>query len=284
MNRTILIAGGAAIASLAVGTAGGYLFAKKRFEKGLPELIEKETDAVKKHYALQLMEARSGKPASPADIPKQPSLLGLTETLRLVEPDDEEEVAPGSPKDLTPADMAVREKGRVALAKAKAALTDYNGISTTAVKEDGVSSEGKQNIFDVSEEVTPKKATRYRDDKGHFRKPTPREAASEPPEIVDADVFLNNVEDWDQESLLYFVRDKTLVLEADPNEAIDNDRIGEVNLTLFPQVPEGDPCMIFVRNSALKTLYEVKKMGGSLTEYFGLGEDGEDHDDGAKYL
>lgn len=292
MNKTILIAGGTAAASLAIGAAGGYLYAKRRFNDSLPEIIDTETAAVKKHYSVMLMEAQSGKPASPADIPKQNSktLLGLTETLQLVvsdseEEDDENGEGPSEPIELTDADKKAMEKGRRILREAKAALTDYGKISTTAVAEKPpIGGVIASNIFDQAANAK-RKPRPPRDPQGHYRKRTPRELENDPPQIIEVDVFLQNEAEAEQESLLYFIRDKTLVQEADPSEAVDIAWVGEVNLTLFPQVPEDEPCMIYVHNTALGIMYEIKSISDSLTEYLGLGENGGDEpEDDAAYL
>lgn len=276
MNKTILIAGGATVASLAVGAAGGYFFAKKRFLSSLPEIIEQETEALKKYHAIQMMEARSGKPASPADIPRQ--VVAVTEE----NPEDDPE------SELSEEDKKALERGRESLRQAKkhAAANrdtvDYQGLSNEALKAKTPAPEVK-NIFDQPD---PKRKQRPpRDDAtGRYRKQTPREAENDPPEKIEEEVFLLNEEEYDQESLLYFVRDKTLVKDADPSESIDLSIVEEVNLTLFPNVPEDEPCMIFVRNNALQTMYEIKLMRGSLTEYLGLGEESEDNERGAAYL
>lgn len=263
MKKTILIAGGASVASLAVGAASGYLIAKKRFEAGLGEVIDKETAAIKKHYSIMLMEARQ-KPESPADILRR---------------DDVEE-----PEELSEQDHNAVEKARMTAVqeRARQALTDYQGISTKAVAEANTGSV-TENVFDTAKKKAKKKALPPRDPaSGAFRKRTPREEQHEPPELIDAEAFLLNEPEHEQETLLYFINDKALVQESDPAEQVDINFAGEVNLTLFPNE---EPSIIFVRNTALSIDYEIKKMEESLTDYLGLGEnDGTDDEDSAKYL
>jgi hypothetical protein len=264
VNKTILIAGGASLASLTVGVAGGYLIAKKRFEAGLGEIIENETEGIKKHYAVLLMEAYSGKPKSPTDIPNHTVVT------------ENEEETPEDQVELTTKERRIRERGNRALADAANALTNYQGISTKIVSEGGE----KPAISSL-----PKKVLPPRGDGGKFRKKSVREEEHGPPEIIDEEAFLQNDLEHEQESLLYFVNDRTLVMEADPTEVVDIALAGEVNLTLFPQVPEGEASSIYVRNEALGTDYEIRKMDESLTDYIGLGDnsDGED-EDSARYL
>jgi hypothetical protein len=264
VKKTILIAGGASAVSLAIGAASGYLIAKKRFEASLPELLDNETKAIKKFYAVQLMEAKSGKPDSPADIP-------------VTEDDGDGEEAE---EVLTEADQTIIDN-------ASRALTDYQGISTQGVNDTTNDLGIPKNVFDQdkAKKAKGKKALPPRDDQGHFRKRTVREEEHEPPQLIDSEAFLLNDPDHGQESLLYFVNDKTLVLEADASEPVDINLAGEVNLTLFPKVPEGEQSVIYVRNDAMSTDYEIKRMTESLTEYIGLGEyEGDDPDDDAAYV
>lgn len=276
MNKTILIAGGAVVASLAVGAAGGYFVAKKRFNDELPAIIDHEVEAVKKHYSLMLMAAKNGKPESPADIPKQPAAVGTepsesTDASAKHSDPEDGDVEEREYEEPTEADLAVMEKGRQTLRDAARALVDYQGISTQAVTDSAPPTLVQNNIFD--NESKKRKSRPPRDPStGHFRKQTTREAVNEPPQIIDAEAFLLNDEEFEQESLLYFIRDRTLVHEADPTDSVDIAIAGEVNLTLFPQEPEGEPSMIYVRNSGLSILYEIKRMSGSITDYLGLGE------------
>lgn len=266
MNKTFLIAGGTAVVSLAVGTAGGYFIAKKRFEDGLPEIINNETEAMRKHFSVLLMEARNGKPSSPADIPRRED-EDPEGADALPDPDelsDEEETEEFSDED------------KVVYGNAQRALTDYQKISTQIVRDQPRKPEVvTNNVFDTAKSVRPLPP---RGPGGKFRPKTVREENSEPPELIDAEVFLSNDSGNDQESLLYFINDKTLVLTADPNEGYDVNKVGEVNLTLFPNVPEGEASMIYVSNMGLGIDYEIKRMDESLTDHLGMGENGEDLD------
>lgn len=277
MNKTILIAGGAAVASLAVGTAGGYLFAKKRFEQRTAEEIAREVDATKKYYSVLLMQVKEQKPDSPAD-------LVLSQKNEEPEADDEEEES--DKEELSAADRKAFEDGLAKVREnrqrksthretAEKAQTDYQGISTRKVAETSAASSAviDRNIFaDAPREK--KKPLPPRGEGGSFRKRTVREMLHEPPQIIDAGVFLLNDPDHNQESLYYFANEKTLVSQGDASESIDLALIGEVNLTLFPEVSDGEPSMIYVRNVGLSTDYEVMKMTESLTDFIGLGTEG----------
>jgi hypothetical protein len=137
MNKTYLIAGGASVVSLAVGAAGGYLFAKRTFLSSLEEVVAREVNETKKYYSVLLMQARE-KPESPEDVV-------ITET-------------PPAPK----VDPAVEANG-------KKALTDYQTFAAN-----GVASPVESNIFD---QQTGKKRYPPRDPKtGHFvKKDEPKE-------------------------------------------------------------------------------------------------------------
>ena len=263
MNKTLLVAGGTAVVSLAAGAAGGYFFAKKRFEDELPEIIERETGALKKHHALQLMEARNGKPSSPADIPRredeEPEGADALPDADELDPEEETE-------EFSEADDAV-------ISQAQRALTDYNKISTEIVKDQPTGTTVTKNVFDTGKNVRPLPP---RGPGGKFRPKTAREEISEPPRLMSLGEFLLNDSGNEQESLMYFVPDKTLVLAADASEGVDINKVGEDNLRFFPEVEEGEASMIYVENMGLGTDYEIKRMNESLTEFLGMGVDSDD--------
>lgn len=254
MNKSYLIAGGSSAVSLAIGGAAGYLVARKRFNATLDEKIKVEVEATVKHYSLLLMQARD-KPESPADI---------------ATPDDEDNIY--AEPTLTDEDQAVIEKGRQTLGRAKAALIDYQGYAEKPSLDQVV----KNNIF--ASTTAPKKALPPRDPAtGHFL-PKNGNAVEETPYLISHDNFLAQTNEdevdfshHDQENLKYFVNDKTL-LGYDPENPIEIGVVGEVNLTLFPNVPEGEPSIICVRNEGLQMDYEIQLVEESLTEYMGFGE------------
>lgn len=296
MNKTILIAGGAAVASLAVGAAGGYLVAKKRFDKQLPEIVEREIAGVKKYYSVMLMEAKSGKPASPADIVKN------AESLDDESEDWDAETQPDEPEGLSEKDKEAIAKGREHLSKAKRAMeakTDYNAISTEKVK---ASSKGliERNIFDNDEknvfdnigskkkELPPRDPQSGRFQSTHTDQTVPAQREPEQdPYIISQEEFLQNEFEYEQESLHWYIRNKTLVLSADIQEAVDIKLVGEGNLTLFPEdVPRDQPNILCVRNEVKQIEYEILLTHGDLTADIGLGLGDEDAEDleRAKYL
>jgi hypothetical protein len=258
MNKTYLIVGGASVASLAVGAAGGYLLAKKKFDEQFDLSLSVEIDKIMKYYA------------------------GLTETFletdKIIDPLDEEAnpQEDEEEEDDEPVDPELEEN-------AKQALTNYQGFAEKPPLESLT-----KNIFmDEDKRASLKKQTLPpRDPKtGLFvaSKPKadfadrPRVPSNVPqpeltPYLITSEQFLENEPEHDQENCLYFVGDKT-VLRIYDREIIDNDRIGEVNLTLFPDVPEGEASIICVRNEGLSEDYEIQRTDDELTDYLGLGED-----------
>lgn len=268
MNKTYLIAGSASAATLVIGATGGYFLAKRRFDATVEERIATEVNATKKYFSVLLMEAREGKPDSPEEI--RPEQV-------------EDDVAEGDDEpELSEADRQAIARHRQRQTEAGVVLTNYQGYAdtpnTTGVVE--------QNIFsnpDVAKK-TPKKLPPRDPSTGHFvaradEEDGPEAAESEPaassieltPYLIGHDDFLLGEMDFEQENLKYFVNDKTLIQVYD-NEPVDIDRVGEALLTLFPQVPEGHPSIICVRNEGLRIDYEIQLDESSLTEYMGLGE------------
>lgn len=244
MNKTYLIAGGTAVVSLAAGAAGGYFIAKKRFNAELEEAIAREVQATKEYYLGRLEEAKKDE-SSDEEID-----LGL-------EDDEEEGAEAGEPEE----SEELGEEDRAVVDNAQKALVDYQGYSKPPLKD---VAQGKIT------KNKPKKPLPPRGPGGAFRSKTVREKENDPPQIIELEDFMLNDPEHDQESLLYFVNDKTLVLSANPSEPIEIGLVGEVNLTLFPA--DEEPSMIYVRNTGLSIDYEIKCMKESLTEFIGLGE------------
>lgn len=265
MNKSYLIVGGASAVSLAVGGTAGYLVAKRRFNAIIETRIDEEVNKTKKHYSVLLMEAKQGKPDSPEDI----SLS-----------DDEEEN-----DDLTPEDEEVVAKGRETLGRAAKALTDYQGISSRQMSDAGKPPlediGGNRNIFSDAAS-RPKKVLPPREPgTGKF---LPKAKTEETPErektpyIITHEEFLLGDLDFEQENLRWFVNDQTLIQVFD-NEVVEIDRVGEVNLTLFPETAEDEPSIICVRNEWLQMDYEIQSTKESLTEYMGLSTENDDSEE-----
>lgn len=255
MNKTILIAGGVGVASLAVGGVSGYFLAKKKFDAALDDQIAQETEAVKKYYRGIVASLRT-----------TIEEMSTEEHQKIVEETPEEET-----EDDVPIDPEVEAAGR-------RALVNYQGFAKPSL--DAVVS----NIFD--KDSTARKPRPPRDpESGRFTKAAPEttetrdeNGVEQTPYIITHEQFLENELDFDQENLKYFLKDQTLIQVYD-NETVDIARVGEVNLTLFPQVPRDEPSIICVRNEGLQIDYEIQLTHESLTAYMGLGEDDEDLDD-----
>lgn len=248
MNKIYLVAGGASVLSLAAGGAAGYLYARKQFNETVEARIDEAVLATKKYYAIQLMEAKT-KPDSPADIPKT----------QVVEPPAEVEA-----DELTEKDRAsLRRRG-------EAARTNYAGYSD----KPALSSVVQNNIFsNPPEAADPKKALPPKDPAtGRFlpKKQRTVEDPEQEPYKIDADTFLENEPEFDQESLWWFEKDETAIMVAD-NEEVEIGKIGAVNLTLFDPDVEND--VIFVRNPGLGIDWQITRTFNSLTAHMGLGED-----------
>lgn len=243
-NKTAsLILFGACTVSTLVGCAGGYFIAKKKFDAQLDLGIAVEAAKAKKHYSILLQELRSGKPEQIPVIEEE-----------IPEPIDDEEVE------------AERED---TFNRAKTALTNYQAYDKPPLEQ--VAS----NIF--TNHANGKKVFPPRGPDGKFLPKGTMESAqsADDPYLIEPDVFLANTPEYLQESLLYFVKEKTALMVAD-NEPVDVDLIGEVNLTLFPD--DDIPSVIYVRNEGAEIDYQITRTYDSLTEYMGLGEADPDDD------
>lgn len=269
MNKTILIAGGTAVVSLAAGGAGGYFLAKKKFDAKLITMLDEEVAKTKKYLAIRKMEQDS-KPATPE------------EALRKIE---EEKAAQAEEVDDEESPLAN---------PAKRALTDYSGQSTNGKATEGVIT---NNIFNSRDGGNKRPKQPPRDESGRFlpaqKSEEPQEpdgpvfdpgknADSEPYIITDED-FLTNDPDHDQENYHLFVKEKTLVRAYD-REVVDLAEIGgEDMLGFFPTVPKGEKSALYIRNDGLGKDYDVMLDHTSLGSFVGFGGDEED-EEAARYV
>lgn len=255
MNKTILIAGGATVASLAIGTAGGFIFAKVKYTKEFDERLSVEIAATKKHYSVLLMQAREEKPMDVTEV------VINEVTVTLEEPEEEP----------TPEAIETEVRG-------KAALTNYQGFASKPPLVDvPVTGEDDEvethNIFADKPRKPPMPPRDPENGKFIARTPVEEPAQLDPdssPYRIDHDDFLGNPFDYTQENIRYFAAEDTLIDYA--GETIDNEFVGQHNLKMFVASDPDAGEIICVRNEALETDYEIKYTTESLTEYLGLSE------------
>ena len=209
MNKTVLIAGGTAVVSLAIGGAAGFAFAKKKMESQVAELITAEVLKTKKHYSLLMQQMREGKPESPAD---------------LVQDNRELPIYPPAAEMATPAIDSEPVQLFVAQQRAAATTVDYTAYSR------GDLTERVQNIFDREENRPP--AQKPRDPQtGRFVSRSEQDVDSSDPYIISFDDFATS--DNPQRQLYYFYHEQTLIDPENENEVVDTHEIGEENLNQF---------------------------------------------------
>jgi len=285
VNKAILVAGGACVASLAAGATGGYLFAKNKLGKAFDARMDAELATIRKRHAIQLQEARQ-KPSlddlepTPTKLKSSAELLGEhmgVSVDNLVGPKVVEEEAP-APEEL--------ERRKKLEQRGKAALTDYAGISTQ--NGNGNDTLSTENIFRTDKKQHPPLPPRD----GVTGKFIPRpkdEIPEEGPYLIDETMFLANVQEHHQRSLLWFVRNQVLCEKLDGEvDDFDIDRVGGLdedgvcqNLTKFDEkIPKDEPNYIYIRNDDLEEDYQVQLVFGTLEEYMGMGEYDEDVETG----
>jgi hypothetical protein len=242
MNKFYVILSGSVAGALAAGGAGGYLFAKKQFDKKIDGLIAREVAETRKFYSLQIMQLKENKPATPGEL------------LAQKEQEREEEAEP------EPSDEEILLEQEAAKA-----ATNYRGYSKS--ESDQTNGSQHNNIFSDSAKP-PRNFSRDRGADGKFL-PKQHDQRNEPPEIIDEDTFLSD-DEFEEENLKFFMKENELLDYA--NESVDIAKVGEVNLTLFPEVEEGKPSVIFVRNHGLAIKYEILRMDLPLAEYMGFGD------------
>lgn len=278
MNKTILVAGGASLASLAAGAVGGYFFAQNRLGKAFDERLEAELEATKRYYGRLLAEAHEKPKPSLDELVKKSKTTAAqmaehlgTSVDGLIGKDskDGDEPIEDEPTD----EQILAQEARQV--KADTALTDYRGASAKASEKNGDSEVVSTNIFADA----PKTQRPPRDpENGRFIPRNSNESTEDDPQIITQEEFLDEVPDgFVQENLRYFIKNKTLLDTSD--EVVDIERVGEVNLTLFPeQEPDARfPAMICVRNRFRRQDYEVMLIQEDIGDYLNLGG-GDDSD------
>lgn len=266
MNKTIIIAGGASLASLAAGGVAGYFYAKNKLGAEFDLRLEHELEEAKKKYSVMLSQA--SKP-SPESLAKKHQRGEPTEEEASDEPSDEEIFE-------QEAETKEREKN------GKAALTNYQNFHK-APADDGLV---HQNIF--SGDGKHQRPLPPRDNEtGRFV--SQRESSDEEDktgiEVISAEMFVANPMDNHQDALLWFINDDTLLKKEDTDETVDVMWVGPENLTIdkFPPQRGMEPQCIYVRNHSLGIDYDITLRTDSLTDFMGFGENAGESDD-ARYL
>lgn len=259
MNKTLIIAGGASVASLAAGAAGGYFYAKRKFDARVDGLIALEVQKTRKHFLDRLKKAEDDKNSLLRQLEAAAFPVAMEEKPLELECEDREVE--------TPEEIERRQELKDNAGKA---LTDYRVFAP------------KPDLATVANGSAKKRMPPRDPANGKFVSPAvavvnPSEAkASTAPYHITPEEFLLNDPEYAQESAFYFVNDKTVLLIAEQEE-VDLGRVGEDNLAFFP--PDEDPSVIYIRNDGLQTDYQITRTEQSLTVYMGLGEDDADLDD-----
>lgn len=290
MNKTILIAGGASVASLAAGGTAGYFYAKKRLTDALEARLGLELESSKEFYEKKYSHELDVFKLKSRELERQVDQLKDA----LVDYEDSGK-ADISKEELSEEDQKTLEVGRQ---KARKALVDYGATSTAKVlREQKPDLDGlvKANIFDEHGDEAINKRELFaddphrpqrppRDDKGRF---LPRQAGAddsdpepddgdyaEDPYIITELQYARGKEGYEQESAKYYVIDETII--AADGEVIENNIIGEGNLELFPEEGEGEELpVLYVRNDQKKMDYQIHLSTESLTAVTGFTDDGD---------
>lgn len=241
MNKTVLITGGASVASLAVGAAAGYFYAKNTLTKKIgaefDERLDREIDATKRHYGLLLTNAKSGKPDSPFDIPVTRS-------------------APKAVVEVARIEETVNTAVNQATDQIQKIMTDYRGASS---KNPVVADVVKNNLFKDDKKKPPLPP---RNEHGKFVKRTKEEEEqdAEGPELISSDEYLRDEYNLEMGSLRWYSKDKTLLDYAD--EEVDLALVGGPEmLTNFPtDYVDGAERSICVRNMGYGWQWDITLM------------------------
>lgn len=239
---------GVGVALVAASSAfAGYKFAERKFKTKYELLAEQEREETKDYYSRMY---KLGEYATPGG------------ALRAMVPEGEQELeihpelTEQELKDLN--DAAVEAKNYVTTEGHVA----YDKVRSQKVREAGVTitREETVEVKTVFEEPDP-------DEIGHidFEEESERRRMLGLPYIISEQVYLENEPGHEQIGLTYFERDDTLV-DAGDRVIPDMDGIvGDDNLTKFGYGSK-NVNVVFIRNDAKETDYEVERSDGSYVE------------------
>lgn len=217
------------VVGLTIGAVGGYFLANKILSKKYEEQIAVEIAEAKEFYASLNKVDVDGAVLTPQDVMDQRHGAGAAaEALREYQGDaDEEPELKGEPYDEVIDERHIQKLEREVKAKSDAV-----------------------NVFvDVTFDLEEEK--KYR--------------TSDKPYIITHDEYFAGEENYETISLTYYEMDDTLVDERDqPIEDVES-VIGEDHLVRFGSGSK-DKNVVFIRNVALETDYEVVKSKGSYLE------------------
>lgn len=240
MNSKLILVGASAV-SLAAGAAGGYFFAKRQFLLKLDTEVAREVDATKKHYGVLMTNLQYG--------PK-PSL-------------DEVVAKYASEDDALPLEAEEEVEEATEVIKPKIEFVDYQKFAVG--KPESADTVIESNIFTSQTPKPPLPPRDVEEEIAVLEQPAVPQTLE--PYPIDEETFLINDPEHEQESVLYFANEDTVVMAHDYDNRIENDIIGEFQLH---KLTNSENPIIYIRNPQLETDYQVTLTTDSLAEALGL--------------
>ncbi len=260
-NPLVLV--GVGVVSLAAGVGAGWFAATKYLTPKYEALVKEEIETAQDYYA------RLNK-AGPYATPE-----GAVKALH----DDEDNEFVVGPERLG------EEVAEMILEEAAIAQRSYDKMFTGTVEvvegDAGttiVETTAQVDLEDGSVEVTQKETSNI------FLNGNPVDADFDPeveaekrsagkPYIITEDEFMTNANEDEEISCTYYAADDTLTDHKDKTIDDIEGNVGEANLKQFGR-GSNDRNMLFVRNEAKGTIYEIARSGGSyMREVLGMDED-----------
>lgn len=214
----------ATVVSTATGSAGGYIFAKKRLEKKYMEMAQEQIEAAKIFYS---QKSKSGEYADPIDL-----------AAKYADEDD------------------MSEEDRALMLEVKEALEElqYNPSAevrvVAEVEQIEVTESIKKNMFDTHEESEVVLDFDLDDE-------LEKKAKGEP-YILEEEEYLEGASEYKQHALVWYEGDGVLASDED-DSVIQNVKraIGEGNLRFGYGTKQQN--LVYIRNDRLRAEYEITR-------------------------
>jgi uncharacterized protein YneF (UPF0154 family) len=226
--KLVVVVGGFSALSLAFGCAGGYYFAKKKFEKDFHERVDSEVAQAREFYSAL---NKTGSYSSPQVVAERRGLF----------------VGP-----------PIEETTRV-LHEAVHAIQSYQGRSPANEEtlDDEKSVQEDRNIFKGVVKMVTTDTRKYEDYVAARN--------ADEPYVISSDEFMNNEMNLRQETLTYYAGDDVLADSRDEQVEDVNRLVGENNLQRFGQW-SNDPRVVYVRNERVRIEFEIILSEGNFSE------------------
>lgn len=247
MVKKSVAIGIASALSAGIGAAGGFLFAKKKYELKYEQIAKQEIEDSKEFYKRLNKVGDDGETLTPEEVMEQRHGRAAIDALRVYQ---------GTP---LPDEIVIvdPEESAAYLEQVEGRVIDHAEIQSMSLTADGL---GKVEIVKRNIFTDAQNDQNYVDDNFDYE----IELASrseDAPYVISHDEFFQNELDYEQVSLTYYEGDGVLLDDKDMPIPDTDDIVGDDNLVRFGHGSK-DNNIVYVRNDHRSMDFEIARSTG----------------------